>query len=145
MRTDDGGVQSFLQDDIRGLRVGDRIQLSSQRETRYATGERRYDAPGGRVDEGGLRRETLTYSIDARGQRYDFQGYRVDERGYRIDDRAYRVEDRGFRRDGQGYWVDARGTTTPRLRHERSAMRTRMPAPVPGAGDELSSGMKRPI
>ena len=118
MRTDDGGVQSFLQDDLRGLRVGDRIQLSSERETRYATGERPYDAPVGRIDEREL--QPQSYRVDARGQRHDVQGNRVDERGYRVEDRGYRRDEQGYwvdahgnRYDAQGYWVDERG-----IRHE---------------------------
>ncbi|MFS8085783.1 MAG: glycine zipper 2TM domain-containing protein [Acidobacteriota bacterium] len=102
VRLDNGSYQTFLQDDLDTLRVGDRIQINNDRVSRYVASGGRYDVQSNRFEERGIRYDGQGYRVDERGNRYDAQGNRIDERGYR-------VEDRGFRRDAQGYWVDARG------------------------------------
>ena len=132
VRLDNGDRHTFLQDDLDGLRVGDRVQLGSDRVYRYTANNDRYDttpsnstdapqvyraeAPVYRADTPAYGTSTQVYRTDAPvypaespTYRTDERGYRYDAEGYLIDERGYRIVRPGMRRDSQGYWIDDRG------------------------------------
>lgn len=120
VRLASGEYQSFTENDLAGLRVGDRIQIDNGHVFRYVASGERYGSQGYRVDERGNRYYAQSPRGEERDNRYDAAGYRIDERGFRIDERGlqrdaqgYWMDERGNRYDSQGYWVDERG-----IRHE---------------------------
>ena len=134
VRLDNGDRHTFLQDDLGGLRVGDRVQTGSDRVYPLASNER-FESPGYRsdatpqvyrIDSTVPNYQTNPgpeYRTDAQGNRYDAQGFRVDDRGVRyatetyrgtdqgsrLEGQAYRTDDRGYRYDAAGFLIDERG------------------------------------
>ena len=85
VRLDSGNRHTFLQDDLDGLRVGDRVQLGTDRVYRYLAGNDRYDTPTYRTDA-----PVPLYSAETAPYRTDAPAYQGGAPAYHHRQRASR-------------------------------------------------------